>query len=175
MMRLRAGLGVGGRADLLSYLLGKNGSRISIKEAAISLGYTEVALRSVAQDLVQARFIEEALDRPVRYRADREKWRHILNTEQPRQGEYTMPPWRHWREVFAFCTGVICWAREGTAAGWSSYLWSSRARDVTQRHQSSLERAEIRLPDVTLFPGESYLRAFSESVIEVAERMRREL
>ena len=60
LLQLRQGMGVGAKADVLSFVLGLNSNAAewaSISMIAESVGYTTTAVRRVADDLAAARFI----------------------------------------------------------------------------------------------------------------------
>ncbi len=160
LLRLRAGFGVGVKADLLTFLLGMGGERISTKQAGRALGYTEAAVRTAAQEMAVARFLEETPDRPALYAADPEAWAGPL-------GFAGGPPrWRYWSELFAFLAGVLAWAEEGRRSGWSLYVWSSRGRDLCERRRQELDTLRIRCPGGQR--GDAYLEAFLGTVREAA-------
>ena len=177
VLRLRAGFGVGAKADLLAFLLGKGGERAGVKEAAEALGYTEVAVRAAAQEMALARFVEEGPARPARYAADPEAWAGLLGFGGggPQGGGGAPPAWRHWAGVFAFLAGVLAWAEAGREAAWSPYVWGSRARDLWERHGRGLDAARLRAPDAERHRGGAYLGAFAEAAQAVAEWVPRHL
>ncbi len=171
ILRLRSGFGVGAKADLLAFLLGLGGDRASTKEAAEALAYTEVAVRSAAQEMALARFVEETPDRPALYAADPEAWAGLLDLSgggDPKQRGRALPAWRYWAGVFAFLADVLSWVEEGRGSGWSSYVWSSRARDLCERHRHALDAVRLRCPDGERYRGRAYLGAFAATVQEVA-------
>lgn len=167
MLRLRAGFGVGAKADLLTYLLGLHGARITTREATEALGYTDVALRRAAQEMILARFIEEIPGRPAHYAADPAAWKPLLQSET--RGDARQPQWRHWAGIFAFLTGVLAWTDQGKEAEWSPYVWASRARDLGERHRHALDAIRLRLPEADRHRGPAYLSAFVDTVEELAE------
>ena len=172
MLRLRAGFGVGAKADLLAFLLGLGGERASTKEAAKALGYTEVAVRTAAQEMVLARFVAETPERPARYAADPEAWAGLLGFgggDRPPEEYGASPRWQHWAGVFAFLTDVLVWVDRGREAEWSPYLWSSRARDLSERHRKALDVVRLRCPDAERHRGSAYLSAFAGAVQAAAE------
>ncbi|GAB5520935.1 MAG: MarR family transcriptional regulator [Rhodothermales bacterium] len=167
LLRLRAGLGVGAEADLLTLLLGLHGERVTTKEAAKALGYTEVAVRTAAQDMALAGFVEETLERPVRYAARGEPWVAVLH---PSSGDITrIPRWRYWAGLFPLLADTQRWAQEGRAGEWSPYVWSSRARDVLERHQRTLDMVRLQTPIHGHHRGTDVLPAFVDTTEQVAE------
>ncbi|NIQ58245.1 MAG: hypothetical protein GWN71_34345, partial [Gammaproteobacteria bacterium] len=102
-LRLRAGLGVGAKADVLAYLLGTGDAWASVSDIARATGYSTVAVRTATAEMVLARFIREAGDRPVRYSAPSDSWADLLELggDPP-----VAPRWHAWSEIFAFLAGV---------------------------------------------------------------------
>lgn len=170
VLRLRSGFGVGAKADLLAFLLGLGGDRASTREAAEALAYTEVAVRTAAQEMALARFVEEMPDRPALYAADPRAWADLLGfteTGDARKRGGAPPTWRYWAGVFAFLAAVLAWVEEGKGAEWSPYVWSSRARDLCEQHRHTLDAVRLRCPDGERHRGSAYLSAFAATVQEV--------
>jgi hypothetical protein len=175
VLRLRSGFGVGAKADLLAFLLGLDGERASTKEAAEALAYTEVAVRAAAQEMARARFVEETPNRPALYAADPDAWAGVLGftdvgfaeAGDARKRGSAPPMWCYWAGVFAFLADVLAWVEEGRGAAWSPYVWSSRARDLCERHRHALDTIRIRCPDGERHRGSAYLGAFAATVREV--------
>lgn len=71
MVRLRAGFGVGAKADLLSFLLGLRGAPASLTLASFATAYTSRALRSAAEDMVLAGFIRNIVGPPTGFSQNR--------------------------------------------------------------------------------------------------------
>lgn len=164
-LRLRAGLGVGAKADLLAYLIGLRGGRATIRASAAALAYTDVSLRTAAQEMTLARFVEEHGERPVSYSVDAAAWSRLLTgsaTQEPAL------PWRNWAGLYAFLAAVMNWAKEGQAAEWSPYVWSSRARDLAEAHRLQLSAVGLRLPDGNRHRGTDYLPVFADAAERVA-------
>ena len=170
ILRLRAGFGIGAKADLLAFLLGLAGERASAKEAAAALAYTEVAVRTAAQEMALAYFIEEIPDRPALYAADPAAWTGLLGfgRRADTQSAGDAPAWWHWAGLFAFLCGVLAWVEEGRGSAWSPYVWSSKARDLGEQHRWALDAVRLRLPDGNRHRGRAYLAAFAQTVAEVA-------
>ena len=150
VLRLRAGFGVGAKTDLLAFLLGLQGERASTKEAAEALGYTEVAVRTAAQEMTLARFVEETPERPVRYAADPEAWDGLLGFEggdRPPE-EYDAPP-----KMAALGGGVCLSSRRPRVGrgGKGSRLVSLRMElagaRLSECHRKALDVVRLRCPD----------------------------
>ena len=171
ILRLRSGFGVGAKADLLAFLLGLSGERATTKEAAEALVYTEVAVRTAAQEMALARFVEETQGRPALYAAEPEVWAGLLGIAQVgrrQKRSVTLPAWRYWAGVFAYLADLLVWAEEGRKADWSAYVWSSRARDLSARHRQVLDTVRLDCPDGERYRGSAYLDAFAAKAREAA-------
>ncbi|HEU0299567.1 MAG TPA: hypothetical protein VFR37_08940 [Longimicrobium sp.] len=158
MLRLRAGFGVGAKADLLALLLGLRGAPAAVSLMAAATGYSGRALRTAAEEMALAGFIERQESTPVAYRADYTAWAGVLRLFRLSAAQMTdVPKWRYWAAVFAFLAEVDCWATEAEEQGWSPYRASSSARDLVQDHARPLQLAGLRLPDPATPGGAAFL------------------
>lgn len=162
LLRLRAGLGVGSRADLLALLLGMRGEPVSARTMAAALGYSGRAIRTAAEGMALAGLIEEVPGPPAAYRVDAGRWAGVLRTAR---GDF--PRWRFWSLVLPFLAAVDAWAGKTAREGWSDYVASSRARDLVERHAPGLRLAGLAPPRGAR--GAEYLGCFAEAVGRVAE------
>ncbi len=89
LLRLRIGFGVGIKADVLGFLLGRAGARATIREIAASSGYHERAVRRAVEEMSAARFLVPGRTSPVSYGVDPEGWANVL--ELP----HDPPLWRY--------------------------------------------------------------------------------
>lgn len=105
LLQIRLGMGVGAKADVLGYLLATNGAAASAPEIADSTGYTVVAVRRAADEMTSARFVRALRggDGPTTYAAAPDAWAPVLGVRPP------IPPWRGWRERFAFVAELLEW------------------------------------------------------------------
>lgn len=158
MLRLRAGFGVGAKADLLTFLLGLRGTPAPVSQMAAATGYSGRAVRTAAEEMALAGFIERVDSAPVSYLADHTAWAGVLRLfrlSASRTPE--VPHWRYWSVVFAFLAEVDCWAREAEEQGWSAYHASSRARDFVADHARPMRLAGLRLPEPEPGGGAAFL------------------
>lgn len=170
MLRLRAGMGVGAKADLLTFLLGRQGSAAELKTIALATGYSNRAVRTAAEEMALARLIQEVEGTPASYRADPKAWRSVLAIQQPDgrpASDPRAPLWRFWSVVFSFLTTVVDWHREAKAAEWSGYVASSRARDLMETHRRRLRYTGVALPSAADATGAAYLESFGTIVAQV--------
>ncbi len=166
MLRLRAGCGVGVKADLLTLLLGKAGRWVTVREASEWLGYTDAAVRLAGREMGIAGFIETTGSGPAQYRADGHRWAPLLAdsagpafTRHPSEA----PAWRHGSQVFSLLTAVLAWADKPETSR-SRYLASTTARDLTQTHRRAWEWNGLKPPDGSAYRGGDYLDAFDQAL-----------
>ena len=158
LLRLRAGFGVGAKADLLAFLLGLRGATAPVSLMAAATAYSGRAMRTAAEEMALAGFIERMDTAPVTYVADHTAWAAVLRlVKLNAQRTPEVPQWRYWSAVFAFLADVDCWAREADEEGWSAYQASSRARDLVADHARAVQLAGLRLPDPQAGGGAAFL------------------
>lgn len=171
MLRLRAGIGVSAKADLLTFLLGLQGASADLKMIALATGYSDRAMRTAAEEMALARFIHHVEGPPSEYRADLEAWRGVVNFSQGNSRHAAnsgMPCWHFWSVAFAFLTAVIDWETRATRDGWSDYVASSRARDLVEMHRRRLRHTDVVATDGRDAHGEAYLDSFFDIVEQVS-------
>jgi hypothetical protein len=176
MLRLRAGMGVGAKADLLTFLLGLDGAPADLKAISLATAYTGRALRTATAEMTLAGFVDEIPGPPDAYRTQPERWAHVLVAGSARSStdqRSILPPWRFWSVIFALLVAVIDWEREAQHAGWSSYVASSRARDLLDRYRRPLRSAGLILAPDAAARGAEFLAEFQAAVEQVAEWTRR--
>jgi hypothetical protein len=176
MLRLRTGLGVGIKADVLAFLLGVHGAPVPLKGIAIATGYTTRGIRKAAEELAVGGFVRQTDETPVAFSADHRAWSGVLGLDEARSGGRAgMPPWRYWSLVFGFLAAVDAWATEARNSSWSDYVASSRARDLVQDHAPRLKIARIELPDPRNATGAAYLDDFARAVAKFPAWCRKNL
>lgn len=158
LLRLRAGFGVGAKADLLAFLLGLRGAPAAVSLMSAATAYSGRAMRTAAEEMALAGFIERLDTAPVAYAADHTAWAGVLRLYRLSASRTPdVPQWRYWSVVFAFLADVDCWARDADEQGWSPYVASSRARDLVSDHARHVRIAGLRLPDPTAMGGAAFL------------------
>ncbi len=157
LLRLRAGFGVGAKADLLGFLLCfRGGAWASIRVIAAATQYTPRALTTAADDMALGRLISATANKPVEYRVLREPWAALLGID--------LPEWRFWQPVFAFVAATLAWAGSDRTSAGSDYMLSSEARELVRTHQDAFARNQIDVPRTDDHPGDSYLSAFADTL-----------
>lgn len=138
MLRLRLGLGIGNKADVLTFLLGNSGSPATVRALTIGTGYTVHALHRTVDDMARAGFIHATDDSPATYRVQAEDWREVL-------GSKSFARWCHWVEFYAFTAEFDYWMHEIRGRTVSEYAFGVHARDLVKRHRAVFVRAGVRL------------------------------
>lgn len=163
MLRLRIGLGVGIKADVLAYLLGAAGGHRTLREMADSTGYIRRAVDRAVAELVAAGFVTALATSPASYRAPAERWEPLLELGQ------NPPFWWHWDQVYRLA-GALNEAATA-AARESRFLQASRARDVMESHYQAFDLNAVPVREVNTAPGEAYLGVLAEDVAVLAKRI----
>ena len=178
-LRLRAGLGVGAKADILAFLLGSDGQWASASTISFATHYSGVTIRKAANEMAMARLIRQTEGRPAEYRAPPGPWWELLlpNPRSKRAASSPQPPgWRYWSEIFAFLVGVMEWARLASpSAGRDPYVLASKARDLVEQHQRAFALSGIPTPPPEAFPGRAAPNGLAETVEIVLGWMRDEV
>lgn len=137
VLRLRIGLGVGVKADLLTLLLGIRNEWATIRDMADATGYTVAAVRRAADEMAAARLIQAREVSPLSYRAERDDWLRLLDLPEG------LPLWGYWRERFACIVEFLAWAHEAQARPLSMYAFGVKGREFLEKHRRLFERDHI--------------------------------
>lgn len=190
MLRLRAGFGVGVKADLAAVLTGTDQTGATVKRLAAATCYSSVAVRAALDDMTVARLVRESHGRPARYSFDRTRriWGTLVGGEpapgpdsgleirEPRIGESVETPrWRFWAQLHGFLAHVRAWSRAAREDGDGEYFLSSRARDLYESHWKALSLNQIPSERPEDYPGDRYLAAFVETLQTVQGWVHRNL
>lgn len=163
-MRLRLGIGVGIKADVLALLLGHKGALI-IRDMAAATGYTPAAVRRAADDLSDARFIRCIRGHPAEYAVASDAWLGVLEIKPA-------PRWRYWQQVFAFSTQLSSLRDRLMETEASSYVVSSELRLLTNRHSQAFDWNGLTAPESERYKGEAFLGAFVDAVDALGDWIR---
>lgn len=172
--RLRAGFGVGAKADALVFLIGLEGAWASVNVISYATGYSGVSIRKATREMALARLIRETEGRPVEYLAPPEPWAELLNLYSAGEGWSSgpaIPPWRFWSEIFSFLIGAVEWAETEPGVATSEHVRASRARDLMDRHERAFSFNGIPVPPPDAFRGRAAAEGLLETVRAVASWM----
>jgi len=171
-VRLRAGLGVGAKADTLAFLLGLGGAWASGKTVAFATGYSTVTIGKAASEMVMAGLLRATESRPTEYLAPPGPWSELLTPEGgggTGSGKWSMPSWRHWAEVAAFLAGAAALSGEALSHGVGrEHVLASRARDLIERHRRAMDLDRIPVSAPERHRGLAAVDALAETVQTVA-------
>jgi hypothetical protein len=164
MLRLRLGFGIGIVSDLLSYMISMHGDWSSVASISRALNFSPYSVRRNGDDMASAGILETTGEKPVRYRINDLGWGQILEI-QPND----IAGWRYWNELYAFAADYIA---RSSSVEWdeaSSYLLSSKQRDLVEGHVDAFKMNKITYPDPGKYPGEEYTSAFNSFVADLSE------
>lgn len=167
LLRLRIGLGVGIKADVLACLLGNAGGRRTIRDIAIATGYDRRAVDRAVTELATAGFVTALATAPITFRAELDRWDPLLRLGQD------PPRWYEWDAIYR-----LGGALDGAAAdahGATPARQASRARDVVEAHYAAFDLNGIPVQEVTAAPGEAYLEVLDADIRGMADRLRRNM
>jgi hypothetical protein len=166
--RLRAGFGVGTKADILVFLIGMAGAWASASTISFSIGYSGVAVRTAASEMALARLIRETQTRPTQYVAPTGPWAELLelnSSETNWTNERRVPRWRYWSEMFAFLVEAMEWSRLVTTGQLpSERVQASRARDILDKYQLAFNLNQIPVPTAETLLGTNASDGLLETV-----------
>ena len=162
MLRLRLGLGVGIKPDVLTYLVGIAGARATIQQIAAATHYYGRAVRRAVEDLVAAGFVQSWPTAPTSFGANVTIWHELLDIDPD-----DPPAWRPWAASYAFVLAVSEWVENGLPE--SATVAASEARDLVTQNSDALEAAGIPLPASDKHPGQAYLVPFQQALTSIAE------
>ena len=191
LLRLRAGLGVGAKADVLDVPAGdgecrsEHQARTTAEVMAKALCYSVASVRRAASEMALARLITADSERPVQYHADARAWAHVLQPAAAgavREGGYAaatasatatadLPPWRFWAQMFALTAAVLALCDDAKFRKAAAVVQASRCRDIAERFRRVLEWNRIQWPDPRRTPGEQYLPVFLQLMRDVVAWM----
>jgi hypothetical protein len=140
MIRLRRGIGVNMRADVLSVLLAQRGEAVSVRHLAETLKYTAAATRRAAEDLASAHFVQVTRSAmPDTYAVDPKAWGRLLGFAGP------PPKWLRWQEMFEYLAAVDDWERSSRDRLVSDYALETLGGQLTERHSRAFELSGVKV------------------------------
>ncbi|MFQ5811718.1 MAG: hypothetical protein ACE5I2_00775 [Anaerolineae bacterium] len=163
MLRLRSGIGVGIKADVLSVLIGMAGKSASIKTLSVATDYAPRSIRRAVDEMINAQLVYTYEVSPVEYFVDSNKWLELLGIESPG------PKWHFVHSVFAFIADVLALWEESFHKSESPYVLSSHLRDVVDRAKLAFRWNQIRIPEPSNYRGVDFLEAFEGVVKNTTE------
>jgi hypothetical protein len=164
MLRLRLGFGIGIVSDLLCYLISMHGDWSSAASISRAIDFSPYSVRRNADDMASAGILETTGEKPVRYRINDLGWGQLLEI-QPND----IAGWRYWNELYAFAADYLARSSSVEWGEASSYLLSTKQRDLVEGHTEAFKMNRISYPDPGKYPGEEYTSAFNSFVADLSE------
>jgi hypothetical protein len=158
MLRLRLGFGIGVVSDLLTILMSQRGEWVTPSSIAKAINYSVYSVRRSADKMADARLIESTRRKPVRYRIEPKTWSNLFGIDEP------IPDWRFWYQMYSFISSLIVSTESSDWDELSSYLLSSKLRDLIELHEDAFSLNHIEHPISRDYTGDEYLPAFEEFI-----------
>ncbi len=156
-LRVRAGFGVGSKADTLAFLVGMQGAPATARSIAYATGYSSVSIRQAVEEMALARLIRGTKSRPSEYLAPLRPWTELLELDDPGEASATgggFPPWRYWSETLAFLLGVMHWSEQvASSSNVNPHVSASKARDLLEKHAKAFMLNHVPVRPPASFPG----------------------
>lgn len=164
MLRLRVGLGIGNKADVVSFLLGIAPSTATVREIAAATGYTVHALHRTVDDLAAAGLVHQSDDTPSEYGVRSKAWQSFLEIDQ-------LTVWGYWVRVYAFVAEFDQWTTDTRNRTVTEYAFGVHARDLMRRYHDLFQFTAAKRPKSRQGPSADPVAAFEASVAELANWM----
>lgn len=172
MLRLRAGFGMGTKADVLAAMLGTT-EPMTLRTMAETVGYGSRPLRMAVDDMERAGFVERIDSTPASYRVAQSQWLELLNGGHhsvPRRDSYP-PTWQPWGDVVVLCSQIIGWSNDCESQEVSDYVAASRSRDIIEKNLTPALVRAFALPQSS--PSVRWeLSLFEEFVTQLEHQVR---
>lgn len=136
MLRLRVGLGISNKADVLSYMLGSQNTAVSVRDIADATTYSIHALHRTVDDLAIAGLIQPTNDSPARYRINGKAWKSLLELDH-------LAPWSHWSAVYALVSEFDRWTLETRDRTVSPYAFGVTTLELAEKYRNVFRRARV--------------------------------
>lgn len=165
VLRLRLGIGVGVKPDLLAVLVGLGGDAVRVSALADATAFASRSVKRAADEMAEAQLLRAHRDGPTEYRAEPAPWAELLRLPSP------PPRWRHWHPLFAFAVQALECLQQLDAEEPGRHVASSRLRTLVENHRAAFDRNRIPIPEPADHPGADYLTAFEETLTVVSDWM----
>ena len=163
VLRLRLGVGVGAKADILGFLIGVRGGWVSVRSIAAATAYSERTVRRAADEMAEARLIHTHGGTPVEYRADTDAWAALLELPRP------LPDWRYWQPVWSFVVALRTWEKDTDLRRLSPIVAASQARNLMETHSAAFSRNKIKPPGIEAAKGPAFIETFAAALERLEE------
>ncbi|MFN3243134.1 MAG: hypothetical protein ACE37K_16660 [Planctomycetota bacterium] len=164
MLRMRSGLGVGVKADLVSCLAGlqattnRHAGGLSVADLHEVLGYSKAATRTALDEMARVDVAIREDRRPARYRLGSVFFQD-LQASAPHVG-MTAPPWGYCAQVFAMLISCAELHADSGLAAMPGVVQASRLHDLHDRFAFCLPWFGLRPVDPRVHRGEAFVDGF---------------
>ncbi|MEZ6038493.1 MAG: helix-turn-helix domain-containing protein [Planctomycetota bacterium] len=165
VLRMRSGLGVGIKADVIALLTGlrsaanQHAGGVSVADLVAILGYSSAATRQAVEQMARAGFVDRIESRPARYRIGSMSPGFVVRDAHA-PGHLLAPPWGYAAQAFAILIACDRLARDARIAEASATVQASRLRDLYERFAPYWSWFDSPPIDAVRHPGERFLDAF---------------
>ena len=141
LLSLRLGLGVGAKADIVAFLLGRPELH-TVREITQGVGYTVSAVRRGVEELAEAGWVERRDGQPAHYRAHWSRWHSLLGLDND-----GTPRWSYWHQRFVLVAAFgVFWehlAREMDTSPPAPSAVGTEMRLLLETHREVLGQLEV--------------------------------
>lgn len=167
MLRMRSGLGVGIKADLVACLEGMktvsnhHAGGLTVAELAQILSYSKNATRQALDEMVRADVVARLDGRPSRHRLQHLYFQSFENSA-PSGTRAVVPPWGYCSQIFAILCACHAFQADPTNRKLDPTVAASRLRDMSVRFDRVWNWFGVTPVDARAFPGPRFLEGFSK-------------
>jgi hypothetical protein len=167
--QLRYLFGPGSRSEVMRILLTFPDGPLDAARISDEAGFAKRNINDTLVSFVDSRVIKARWSGNERhFLAYRNKWATLL--EVGPSAEY-MPSYMPWVHLFPACLEIMDWLDRSAQTNDSDYLISSRARNLMERLNHSLEMVGIDVSPRRSAHGEAYLSTFEDIVGSLLAKM----
>jgi hypothetical protein len=181
MLRMRLGLGVGIKADLIACLGGlasvgnRHAGGATVTDLQRVLSYSKPATRTALDDMVRANIVLRTDGRPAHYRLAKLFFQDMERVRGGRAVAMEPPPWGYSAQLLAVLVGCGDVLDAHDASTVPDVVTASRLRDLHDRFDYCWEWYGAELVDARTHPGERFLDGFRLSMTKLFDWARQRL
>ncbi|MCK5942078.1 MAG: hypothetical protein KAI24_08930 [Planctomycetes bacterium] len=178
MLRMRSGLGVGVKADLVACLAGlqsmtnRHAGGVSVAELHEVIGYSKAATRTALDEMTRVDVTLRDDRRPARYRLGSVFFQDLQAGMRSQVG-MSAPPWGYGAQVLAMLIACAELHSDPALAVMPRVVQASRLHDLHDRFAYSLPWFGVEPVDPRIHPGEAFIDGFElvlRAVVDWADK-----
>jgi len=181
MLRMRLGLGVGIKADLIACLGGlasvgnRHAGGTTVTDLQRVLGYSKPATRTALDDMARANFVLRTDGRPAHYRLAKLFFQDMEKVRGGKSVAMEPPPWGYSAQLLAVLVGCGEVLDAPDAATIPDVVTASRLRDLHDCLDYCWEWFGAEPIDARMHPGERFIDGFTISLTKLSDWARQRL